>query len=233
MNGNYYYDNKNGYIIVRRYDVDYTIPIECLTHNIEYELDKFVGSGIVSSVWGLKGNKLVIRIVPLDVTIIGPDCSVDDFLDGSLENCPIMSTDEFINNTKTAEILGKNSIGPKVIDWWICNNDKIMNEVQGQIALGFVVSERYDMSLEQYESSYPDKFIEYKFDIHKAIKRLMIKLFNKFKMCHGDLHEGNVLVNIDPNNFNVKKIRLTDFDTMIFCDLSQLKDELANIDEYF
>jgi len=61
----------------------------------------------------------------------------------------------------------------------------------------------------------------------------MIKLFNKFKVYHGDLHEGNVLVNIDPNNFNVKKIRLTDFDTMIFCDLLKLKDELANIDEYF
>lgn len=212
VNGTVTYDPESDLVIINRYGVEYTIPSECLTDNSNgspYKLDGFIASGITGSVWALEGDngKWIIRVTPLEKAVPGPDC---DILTTPEDECPLVSTEEFENEASIATRLGSAGIAPEVKDYWICDNPLAQNAIQGSVKLGFIVMERYDMSLENFIKRYPRDYIQQYDDIIDQLDLILRRMIDDFHIKHLDLHPGNIVVRVDPKG-RITEVRVIDF----------------------
>ncbi len=91
---------------------------------------------------------------------------------------------EFVFEARVpAEILKGTGIASKTYGWWICNED------------GYIVTEKYDMSLKDYL----DVYREITKDVYDDIEQKIHKL-HKLNIIHGDLWPRNIMINVDGIN---------------------------------
>lgn len=224
--GSFSYDSETKTIHVNRYGVDYSVPYPCLTHNVMYELSEFFGSGITSSVFTIKtfdNKEWVLRMTPLEVPIAGPDCDLEI---AEPDECVIITKDKFIEQAQITQKLGDAGIAPYVLDWWLCEDERTHNKYQKHLDLGFIVSEKYDMSLRYFIDHYPQSYVTQYEEIVNQLDTIVNRMLDNFKLCHGDLHTDNIIVKISGPDHHVDGIRLIDFDNVTPCESKWVWSEL-------
>lgn len=131
---------------------------------------------------------------------------------------PITANKEEVNSflkevqfTKEASDLG---VAPKLIDYWTC---KSLNTDNGKYdTVGIILTEKWDMTLRDYidDSSDPDTTIK-EFMKNEPIVgerlRQYKKLLKKNHIKHGDIHENNIMLNVDEWD-NAVDIAIIDYD---------------------
>ncbi len=111
---------------------------------------------------------------------------------------------EFGNDFKTEVAItqwaGELEIGPKFIDSWTCEAE----DDYGVIAIGLILTEKYEMSLERYLKKYK------KMESGAALTLMeLIKAMHHNGIIHGDLHPRNIVV--DTNKKEIKRISIIDY----------------------
>lgn len=138
----------------------------------KYKKDEFIGSGSFGRVFVVEkdGKKYVMKIITLD----------------SFVNA-INSVPRFLNEVKISKVVSDNGLGPKLIDWWMCEpGPKLKN--------GVIISEKLDVTLFRYlRNGYIPKY-EKICVVVKCLNKL--KKLHTLGICHGDLtrHLGNVML---------------------------------------
>ena len=176
---------------------------------VPYKLDGFIASGITGSVWALEGDngKWVVKVTPIEKAVPGPDC---DILTTPEDECPRVSEEEFEKEASINQVLGEAGIAPEVKDYWICDNPLAQNAIQGSVKLGFIVMERYDMSLENFIKRYPRDYIQQYDDIIARLNPILRRMIDDFHIKHLDLQPGNIVVRVDPKG-RITEVRIIDF----------------------
>lgn len=116
-----------------------------------------------------------------------------------------------INNPdiKMSLLMGNKDIGPKVIEVFECDAEIMLNKGWTKTKIVLIIMEELEMSIKKYQEKYPVEYDDTKNIIISKINELEQKMA-ELGWKHPDLHEDNILVNIDNNN-NVVKIRFIDF----------------------
>jgi len=102
--------------------------------------------------------------------------------------------DEFLHHAKLAELAGKHAIGPKVHDWWICQNKEIES--------GMIVADRWDADL---NSIFESGTVQTQDQLNSLIQQLQTLLdkWHKLGYSHGDINANNFLYRRSRNKIDV------------------------------
>jgi hypothetical protein len=130
---------------------------------------------------------------------------------------------EFTN----ARIAGQIGVGPVVHDFWFCEDKR------GEGAFAVVVMDRRAMTLSSYQSKYPFDAIRYYAGVEQEMRQLVTKLL-KAGITHNDLHNENIMLNIDPQTGKPVDIVIIDYGRSLpvtpassgWNDLSSIQDML-------
>lgn len=116
-----------------------------------------------------------------------------------------------INNPdiKMSILMGNKDIGPKVIEVFECDAEILLNKGWTKTKIVLIIMEELEMSIKIYKEKYPNEYNNTKNTIISKITELEQNM-TELGWKHPDLHEDNILINIDSNN-NVVKLRFIDF----------------------
>ena len=179
----------------------------------EFPIKELVGEGRFGSVFVTciaHNCNYIVKLVPLHVFIPTTNC---DLSRQKTSECESVSKVVFEQEIKFSKLFSDLDIGPKFLVGGIC--DGIANKYQDYpkgFSVGFIVQEKWDMSLEDYAYQFPDKTVE-NYDIIEKILLTKAHKFDEYGHFHWDLHAGNVLLRLDKEN-NVVDLTPTDFGFM-------------------
>lgn len=101
--------------------------------------------------------------------------------------------DVFNNEVMITKYAAELGLSPKFYDAFICNNILQYAEEESSISMGFIIQEKWDMSLEKYHELY-----------HRGLPQLMLNklslMLDKLHaagIVHNDIHAGNIVLRID------------------------------------
>ena len=109
--------------------------------------------------------------------------------------------------TKKASELG---VGPAVHEAFVCDNVLRVPEYGSLLSLGFIVMDRWDVTLEDYLEEGGGKLSN---DLYEKLKGL-VAILHENGISHYDLHEGNIVLKLDSEGVPID-IALIDFGNSI------------------
>lgn len=115
---------------------------------------------------------------------------------------------EEVNLTRLASDL---NVSPIIHDWFICDGVLRIPEYGQLLSLGFIIMDRWDISVDDYFRKYGRKL---PYQIQTLLQK-KIRLLHQSGIAHDDLHFGNVLLKIDPQTEIPLDVALIDFGNAI------------------
>lgn len=170
---------------------NYIIPQECIKQYENLTIKNELGRGEYGTVY----NTCIDNECKYALKIARINLDIND-------NDPL-ELEDFNKECKYAKLAGDLNIGPKLIKSWICNNVK-PKFYKYKIKMGFILMEKMDMTL--------TKYIKINIDDNDKIKNVrkmyldLCKIMLKNNIYNEDLHFGNVMLNINDNNIEMKFI---------------------------
>ena len=205
------------------------IPASCLKEFKTLKIGKILGSGRIGSVYSLCDSTLttcdkIVKIIPLMespesinlmLNYTNGFMSPEDYLNQlhflkcerkrELTRRELRLQDDFEREVDITRFVSDLGIGPKFHSGSICSD--VLDFPDGFLTkLGFIIMDRWDMSVENYFEEYakplPPKIFE---KLENLINRL-----HKADIVHNDLGPKNVVINLDRNKTPID-IALIDF----------------------
>ena len=186
--------DNNKKIVYSRRQIEYIYKDPNTKCMRDFPVKQWIADGMSGSVFVtcIKHDcKYVIKLVPLDVYIPTDDCDIEHPVEG---DCLGVSRKAFETEVEFTKKFSDLYAGPKMVAAGICDN--VYNKYQPELSVGFIVQEKWDLSLEDYLQQYPDDFQ----NNFQTIERLLLakaKKIDKTGYCHIDLHSGNILLRLD------------------------------------
>lgn len=100
----------------------------------------------------------------------------------------------FINEAKAAKKLGDKNVGPKVHSWWVCEAKDYRYSKGETSIVGFIVSDKMDMTINSYSEDHPDLFLK-NMDKLSGMLRTLVQNTNKAGYIVGDGGFSNIMIN--------------------------------------
>lgn len=189
-----------------RFNVEYSIKDNCIEN---MPINKWIGNGKYGSVFLVcleHQCEYVLKMIPLNVYIPTEDCDISLTEEEMKDVCLKYSDDDFIRETEMSIMFGDVNIGPKVKVFGICN--EVENKYQGKIRVGYIVQEKYDLTLHEFIASDPIGFINsFLFIQHLLIKKA--KMIDEMGYFNEDVHQENIMLKI--NDGEIKDVVFIDF----------------------
>ena len=188
-----------------RHNVEYTINDDCLS---TIPIREWIANGKYGSVFLACVEhecKYILKMIPLNVHIPTEECDISqpDNLDTI---CIKYSENDFMHETNLSIKFGQSNIGPKVKMIGFCED--VENKYQGKIKVGYMVQEKYDMTLKEYISKYPNDFNNgFGFISNELIRKA--KQIDEMGYFNEDIHEENIMLKIVDDV--IKDVALIDF----------------------
>lgn len=243
---------------------DYCIKMECITReSLENSIIHNNGpfkegfSGVMYNVCEIedgsyieKCNK-VLKVIPLSENDKGEDlkrgsitfnCNPLDseFVDGKRNNsdCVVTTVSQFLNEVETGILAWEAYVGPKIHDYWICENVELKIKkytdsgdkkwIDGSQILGFILMEKLEgENLKDFIKKYPELFREnFYILLSNGIEKAISLESRGYR--HMDLHNENIFV-VNGG----KEIMFVDYgDAEFFPDEIKYITELYTIDRF-
>lgn len=201
-------------------NVEAFLPSACMKG---YRQKKYLGRGSYGSVFQVCKDddcKKALKIVPLGAR---DEEELND------------NIDKFEYESQYGFIMGYHGIGPTVYDYWFC--PKIAYAMGESVQLGpagMIVMQKMDMDLHDYAEEqirdilheYTDSrrrelaliFLQEMNGAEKTLKRKLRRMskikYNGNTFVHGDIHGGNIMVNVKPGSDvidHIEDVRFVDF----------------------
>ena len=188
-----------------RHNVEYTIKDDCLTN---IPIKQWIANGKYGTVFLACMEhecKYILKMIPLNVDIPTEECDIshpDDV--GNI--CIKYTEGDFMHETDLSIKFGEANIGPKVKMIGFCED--VENKYQGKIKVGYMVQEKYDMTLKEYILNNPIECIN---NFHYITNELTNKAIQMDEMGYfnEDIHEENIMLKVEGNE--IKDIVFIDF----------------------
>ena len=177
---------------------EWLIPKECLKKFGQLSIHDRVGSGAYGSVYNVcdRNNNCdkVVKVIQLYPNTYSmqlkylSESQINEFGDPMDDVVKLFNFE--IEVTKLVSEIG---ISPKYYDSFICSDINIYNEQDYLVTLGFIILDKWDMTVENYlritnKSHLPIEILQKLED--------KIHLMHKNGISHGDLHGGNIVLKI-------------------------------------
>lgn len=188
---------------------DYVTPSGCISKS--FKPTKFLGGGSFGRVYDA-GSRYVLKAVPLNVTIASQDCDPTE-PENWEEFCVKFTDADFQKEARLAKLTSMLEIGPAFHDAWVCHGVKApwmgsFADPEG-IDVGFIVSDRMDLTVWKYYSSFKNDYVRNIPMMHAMTERLIRRLAENGMLLQ-DPHASNIMVNLDSSK-NVIDLRIVDF----------------------
>jgi len=180
--------------------------------NNEYAVKEFVGSGYAGTVYRVQNTTthsfFVAKFLALETNDELPETS-----------CVNTTFEAFEKEWQQAADLGSKGLAPRVI-----YVDRVVSFLDGlSVELGVIVSDQWDISLNDYMNLFPTQFKENEKDIDQQLASLGEK-YAENNIYHADVHKRNIVLKLDPKTKKVVALTFIDFNGFSFnSKLRQLK----------
>ncbi len=204
------------------------VPMECVKKLGDVEIQDILGTGVYGSVYDVCDKNTskcekVVKIISLNYTqfedliidyILG-EITAETYLQELIRHGNYLKQatkgnvqliEEFEHEIRMNKIASDLGVAPKMHEAFICKDVLPIPDSNSLISLGFISSDKWDITLDQY-------YKKYQTPVPKNIIELIgskVNLLNDNGIIHDDIHAGNIVLNLDQNNIPTD-ISLIDF----------------------
>ena len=181
----------------------------CDVSVLGYTIQKFIGEGVTGMVYEAvhqeSGKIVVIKFIPLET-------------EGKHSICFSVAPNVYRNEVRLNVFLSKQKLVPYVygtgMTQGIYTHFKDVRRQKRTINIGYIVSEKWDLTLREYMLNYPQQFEANEGLIDEMIRKVGQQYLD-FGLYHEDLHSRNIVLKVNANG---------DPADLVFIDVADVKD---------
>ena len=219
------------------------VPQNCFKNLRGEHIKSKISAGAFGTIYDLCDDnnicQKIAKVVPLSVMPSNEMAAIDSYMHGFetaqrySEQIKLKRSDEeeynpvtvFNNEVETTQIASDLGVAPKLFNSFICPDVLRFPEGGNLIPLGFIIQEKWDITLGDYYKTYEEKIPP---NLITELKR-KVKLLHQHGIVHADIHPGNVvlkIIQLPDGNIKPIDIALIDFGTSERFD--KVEDRISN-----